>query len=98
MAYWPLYASGAIDLTDPFLDMVVRQLPDCEQAARQRWGCEGAFYGETMPFDGPLGLPQDVAQEFREVYRGGKPASALSPRARELAQFEGSLRPFVEPG
>jgi len=73
MSYWPLHASDAVDLTDPFFDMYLRQLPDCERAAKQRWGVEGgAYYPETTPFDGPVILPEDVAQEFQDVYLGRK--------------------------
>lgn len=36
MLYMPLLAADAADLTDPFFNMYVRQLPNAEQAARQR--------------------------------------------------------------
>jgi hypothetical protein len=91
MPYFPLHAAGCSDLADPFFDMYVAQLPDCRQAARQRWASEGAHFGETMPFDGPAVLPEDVAEEFRGVFIGGKPAADLSPRARRLGQYDGSL-------
>jgi len=84
MPYFPLHAAGCSDLADSFFDMYVAQLPDCRQAARQRWNSEGAYFGETMPFDGPVVLPEDVAEEFRGVLIGGKPAAGLSPRARRL--------------
>ena len=92
MHYFPLFAADAADLTDPYFDMYRRQLTRCEGAALQRWGAGGAFFPETAPFDGPVILPDDVADEYRDVLLGGKSASHLSPRARALGQYDGSLR------
>ncbi|MHB8973019.1 MAG: glycosyl hydrolase family 95 catalytic domain-containing protein [Pirellulaceae bacterium] len=91
VAYWPLYAADAIELTDPFFDMYLRQLPDCQRAARQRWGVGGAFYPETNPFDGPVLLPEEIAQEYRDVYLGRKQNTELSDSARQLGQYDGGL-------
>jgi hypothetical protein len=96
MGYWPLYAADAVDLTRPYWEMVLRQLPDCRRAAQQRWGIQGAYYPETTPFDGPVILPEDVAQEYQDVYLGRKKNTDLSERARQgrvqnrgLAQADG---------
>lgn len=97
VGYWPLYAADAIELTDPFFDMYLRQLPDCQRAARQRWGIGGAYYPETTPFNGPVILPEDVAREFQDVYLGRKKNTQLSEVARKLGQFDSSLRVFVTP-
>jgi len=94
MAYFPLHAAGSGDLADPFFDMYCRQLPDCEEAARQRWRSRGAFIGETTPFDGPLVLPDDVADEYRDIYLGPRLTTTLSDRARRLGQYEGTLYVF----
>jgi hypothetical protein len=66
MLYFPLLAADAIDLTAPYFNMYVRQLPNCEKAAQQRWGVSGAYFPETTAFDGPTVLPDDVAVEFRD--------------------------------
>jgi len=97
MLYLPLLAADAIDLTNPFFDMYVRQLPRAEQAARQRWGVAGAYFPETTSFDGPTVLPDDVAAEFRDVLLGRKPHTDLSPRARALCRFDSQLRVVTEP-
>jgi hypothetical protein len=92
MHYFPLFAADAVDLTKPYFDMYLQQLPDCEKAGRQRWGVRGAFYPETTPFGGPVILPDDVAEEFRDVYLGRKSNLQLSKRARALGQYDSSLR------
>jgi len=95
MHYFPLFAADAVDLTKPYFDMYLRQLPDCEKAGFQRWGVRGAFYPETTPFDGPVILPDDVAGEFRDVYLGKKSNLQLSKSARALGQYDSSLRVFA---
>lgn len=91
--YFPLFAADAIDLTEPFFNMYLGWLPSCEIVARQRWGIEaGALFPETAPFDGPRILPEDVAQEFREVFKGKKKKSELTERARKMCLFDSHLR------
>ena len=97
MLYMPLLAADAADLTDPFFNMYVRQLPNAEKAARQRWGVAGAYFPETTSFDGPTMLPDVVALEFQDVLLGRKPVSAMSPQAKALCQFDSQLRATTEP-
>ena len=97
MLYFPLLAADAVDLTEPFFNMYVRQLPSCETAAQQRWGVAGSYFPETTSFDGPTVLPDDVAAEFQDVLLGRKPHTALSPRAKALCQFDSQLRAVIEP-
>lgn len=92
MLYWPLLAADAIDLTEPFFDMYVRQLPACEKAAQQRWNVQaGAYFPETTPFDGPVVLPDDVVQEYRDVFSGRQDPKSISPRLKTICSFESHL-------
>ncbi|MCU0873302.1 MAG: DUF5703 domain-containing protein, partial [Pirellulaceae bacterium] len=97
MPYFPLLAADAVDLTAPFFKMYVRQLPNCEKAAQQRWGVSGAYFPETTAFDGPTVLPDDVAAEFQDVLLGRKPHTAMSSRAKALCQFDSQLNVVSEP-
>ena len=91
--YWPLLASDAIDLTNPFFDMYVGQLPAASQVGPQRWGVsEGAYYPETAAFDGPVVLPEAVGAEFRDVLYGDKPGNQLSDLGKAMCQYCGHLR------
>lgn len=87
LLYYPLLAADALDLATPFFDLYTKMLPECEKAAQQRWGVAGAYYPETMAFDGPALLSDDVAQEFQDVIYGRKPYTEFSPKAREWGQF-----------
>lgn len=97
MLYFPLLAADAIDLTEPFFNMYVKQLPNCEKAAQQRWGVSGAYFPETTAFNGPTVLPDDVAAEFRDVLLGRKPLTEMSQRAKELCQFDSQLNVVTQP-
>lgn len=97
MLFFPLLAADAIDLTDPFFDMYVRQIPNCEIAARQRWGIAGAYFPETTAFDGPKVLPDDVAIEFQDVFLGRKPLTEMSTRARQQCGFDCHLNVVTQP-
>ncbi len=97
-SYFPLYAADAIDLTDTFFNMYRRQLPAAEQAAKQRWGAGGAYYPETTPFSGPVLLPKETADEFRNYFLGKTKYESLSKRTRELCWFDSSLYVVVRPG
>ncbi|MBU6239285.1 MAG: hypothetical protein KGQ51_15800 [Planctomycetes bacterium] len=97
MLYFPLLAADAIDLTQPFFNMYLKQLPNCERAATQRWGISGAYFPETTAFDGPTVLPEDVAAEFQDVLLGRKPHTEMSPRAKDLCQFDSQLNVVTQP-
>jgi Glycosyl hydrolase family 95 catalytic domain/Glycoside hydrolase family 95, C-terminal domain/Domain of unknown function (DUF5703) len=97
ISHFPLYAADAADLADPFFNMYVKQLPACQEAARQRWGVQsGAYFLEAGPFDGPVLLPDDVAREYQDVYLGRKPNSELSKHALDFGQFECVLTQFAD--
>ena len=91
MLYFPLLKADAIDLTEPYFEMYVRQLPSCEKAALQRWDSRGAYFPETTAFDGPTILPDDVAAEFQDMLLGRKPHTELSPHAQAMCRFDSHL-------
>ena len=97
MLYFPLFTADAIDLTNPYFSMYNRHLQDCEDVARQRWGIAGAYFPETVPFDGPTILPDDVALEVQAVLHGEKAHTELSERAYSLCQFDSHLRVVTNP-
>jgi len=97
MLYFPLFATDAIHLMEPYFSMYLKHLPDCERAAQQRWGLKGAFFPETTSFDGPTILPDDVTAEFQDVLLGRKEHSELSARARAQCQFDSHLRASTNP-
>jgi len=95
-SHYPLHAADASELTDPFFDMYVQQLPNAEKAAMQRWGVGGAYFLEAGPFDGPVVLPDEIGREYQDVYRGRKTIHELSPAAVALGQYECVLTQFAD--
>ncbi|MFP6827485.1 MAG: hypothetical protein VCC36_00265, partial [Gammaproteobacteria bacterium] len=91
ISYYPLHAADAVELTDPFFEMYVNQLPDAVTAGRQRTGARGAYILESGQYDGPVVLPDDVAAEYQDVWLGRKPNAELSPRAASHGTFDGGL-------
>lgn len=96
ISYFPLHAADAGELVDPWFEMYVKHLPAAKEAARQRWGAEGAYFLEAGPFDGPVVLPDEIAKEYQEVYLGRKTVKDLSAAARALGQYECVLTQFAD--
>ena len=58
---------------------------NCSVAARQQWGSQGMFIPETVWFDGLAKLPDDIAEEMRELYLLRKPWEKRSQRFMEFS-------------
>jgi hypothetical protein len=83
--YEPLLAANQVAPTDSFYRMYFDQLSLAKIAAQQRWGVGGAFFPETVSYDGPLELPEPIAREFRDIFLARSTADKLSPEARKYA-------------
>ena len=84
--YRSLPAANHIELMEPMFDMYTSMYDDCAVAARQQWGSEGIFISETTWFDGIAELPDDIAEEMRELYLLRKPWNTRSSKFRKYAE------------
>jgi hypothetical protein len=84
--YEALPASGRMELMDPAFDMYSGMYEACAVAARQQWGSKGIFIPETVWFDGLARLPDDIAEEMRELYLLRRPWERRSARFLEFAK------------
>jgi len=66
--YHPLMAAGHLDLMEPMFRMREACLEQYKTAARQMWGAEGIFIGETSGILGWETLPEEIANSMREYY------------------------------
>lgn len=66
-------------------EMLSGMLASCSVAARQQWDSQGAFFPETVFFDGLAPLPDHIAAEMRELYLLRKPWSERSQRFFDYA-------------
>ena len=83
--YHGLIPANRLELMDPMFDMYGGMYNACALAARQQWGSKGIFIPETVFFDGLAKLPDDIAEEMRELYLLKKPWRQRSKRFREFA-------------
>lgn len=83
--YEAVYATNRLELLDPVFDMYFAMYEASEVAARQQWGSQGIFIPETSYFNGLARLPEDIAQEMRELYLLRKPWDERSEKFREFA-------------
>jgi len=71
--YEALPATNRLELMDPAFDMYFGMYDACATAARQQWDSQGIFIPETVFFDGLAELPEDIAEEMRDLYLLRKP-------------------------
>ncbi len=84
--YEAIPASNRYELMDPVFDMYSGAQANCAVAAQQEWGSQGAYFPETMYFDGLERLPDDIAAEMRELYLLRKPWNQRSVKFIEYSQ------------
>jgi hypothetical protein len=65
--YNAVMASGRYELAMPFFSQWNKCLERFAAAARQQWGASGIFIPETVGFDGPEVLPENIAAELRDL-------------------------------
>jgi hypothetical protein len=84
--YEALFAANRIDLLDPMFSMYTGMFDAASAAARQQWGSAGIYIPETVWHDGLATLPNDIAEEMRDLYLLRKPWSERSARFLEYAR------------
>jgi len=77
--YNNLMPANRVELTDPMFTMYEGMREAAATAARQQWGSDGIWIPETTFFNGPERLPDDVADDLREMVLARKPFEARSP-------------------
>ena len=84
--YEALFAANRIDLLDPVFSMYSGMFDAASTAARQQWGSQGIYIPETVWHDGLAALPDDIAEEMRDLYLLRKPWAQRSARFLEYAR------------
>lgn len=77
--YSNLMPANHMDLMQPLFNLYSGMYDACATAARQQWGSKGIWIPETVFFNGPEVLPDDIAAELQEldlVYKPFKDRSA----------------------
>jgi hypothetical protein len=84
--YEAIPATNRWELMDPVFDMYSGMYDASATAARQEWGSQGIYICETSYFKGLAKLPEDIADEMRELYLRRKPWDQRSERFRQYAE------------
>lgn len=89
--YNPVMASAHYELVMPFFKQWNSNFTRYAIAARQQWGTEGIYIPETSWFNGPEQLPDDIAQELRDLMLCRK---KWDDRSERFCQFADRKHPF----
>jgi hypothetical protein len=74
LAYYSnLMPANRLDLMDPLYAMYFHMKGACALAARQQWGSQGIWIPEICWFNGPEPLPENLVQEFQDLFLVRKP-------------------------
>jgi len=84
--YKGLMPAARLDLMNPMFDLYSGMYQACALAARQEWGSQGIWIPETIFFNGPEPLPDDIAGELRELVLTKKPWADRSEHFRWFAE------------
>ena len=89
--YNGLTPSNHPELLEPVFKMNSRNYDSYARAAEQQWGSKGIWIPETNWFDGPEDLPDNIAEEMRELYLKRKPWAERSEEFNAYAQNKNGL-------
>lgn len=86
--YSNLMPANRLELMNPMFSMYSGMYDSCALAAAQQWGSKGIWIPETVWFNGPEELPDDIAAEMRELYLVKKPWEQRSERFHQFAELK----------
>lgn len=89
--YRDLMPSGHLDLMDPFFGMYFGMYDACALAARQQWGTKGIYIPEVTFFNGPEPIPDNLVQEFQDLFLARKPYDQASKEFLAYVQTKNCL-------
>jgi hypothetical protein len=84
--YSNLMPSNRLELMEPMFSMYTKMYDSCARAAAQQWSSQGIWIPETVWFDGLENLPDDIAEEMRDLYLVRKPWDQASEKFLEYAR------------
>ena len=88
--YNAVMPSGRYELAMPYFSQWNQMYDRLATAARQQWDSQGIYIPETVGFDGPEVLPDEIAKELADLMLLRKP---WAERSQEFIQFANKKRP-----
>ena len=93
LTYNAALASGHAEFLEPYFSMYFNMLEKAEIAAKQQYGANGIFIGETTHALGLEVLPDNIAEELRDFFICEKPYDALSEHFHTFARRKNKHEP-----
>ena len=93
LMYNAIMPSGHSELIMPYFNMYYNMYDASHEAAKQVWGADGIYIGETSYVWGPEKLPDDIADEMRELMLMRRPWSERSQKFRDFAKKKNPFEP-----
>jgi alpha-L-fucosidase 2 len=89
--YRDLMPSGHLELMNPFFSMYFGMYDACALAAQQQWGTKGIYIPEVTYFSGPERIPDNLVQEFQDLFLSRKPYSQASKEFLDYVKVKNCL-------
>ena len=89
--YNGLAPANRFELLDPTFSMYTKMYDAAALAAKQQWGSSGIWIPETTWFNGEPELPENIADEMRQLYLLKKPWSDRSEDFMRMARSQESF-------
>ena len=86
--YNGLFPANRAEVLDPYFNMYRNMHDSLETAARQQWGSKGVYIPETSWFDGLEELPEEIAEEMRDLYLFNRPWETRSDAFKKYAHYK----------
>ena len=83
-----LFPANRMEILDPYFNMYHKMSRSLEIAAEQQWGSKGIYIPETTWFDGLEKLPEDLAEEMRDLYLLDRAWETRSRRFMDYAHYK----------
>ena len=83
--YRSLLTANHPELMQPLFDLYGGMIEGARTAARQQWGSQGVYIGETSDYDGLEELPEGIGRELQDLLLVRKPFEQTSPAFKEYA-------------
>ncbi|MBG0858263.1 MAG: glycoside hydrolase [Bacteroidales bacterium] len=89
--YNGLFPANRPEIMEPLFRMYTAMIPSLEEAAVRQWGSKGIYIPETVSFDGLAELPDNIADEMRDLYLVRKP---WEEKSTEFDDYASTKSPF----
>jgi hypothetical protein len=86
--YHGLFPANRPEIMEPYFNMYYKMHGSLTIAAQQQFGSKGLFIPETAWFDGLAKLPEEIAEEMRDLYLLNRPWETRSQKFMDYAHHK----------